>query len=591
MVTTPNIKINTSMINDFETPVSNSGNQNTYLRINENNKIDYFSIDELIKDINDHGGTTTSGDSKGNNWEPSETYVLDDIVVYNYSFYQCRVNKTNKEEFDPSEWILLAGYSKQSFFYYNSTEEISQIVLDEPVANKGSFNINVNNLLLQSNNYNLELDNKTITFLEPIAPDTNVEVIVYGNMIIPTEVSNIVTKTFLTVEDTTTFELGEIVNKKELITVNIENTVLMNSEWDLDETLSKVVLKNSVPKNTRVQISFFNNLELKLGATFTPTLTRDDNITTTISWENDGGLINPVDSYIYDGVTFTPHTSKTGVHTTISWTNNGEKENPEDVIVSDGATFTPTVSKEGLNTTITWDNDNGLPNPDTVVIEDGATFTPHTTQTAHEATISFTNNKDLDNPETISIYTNYAQRIVESFTATEGQTEFVASHEIYDKSVLSVNVGNTELTSAAYSLGEDKRTVTLVNGLSEGDLVDIKYFYNLNFGTEGSTYAPQIEEIENGYTLSWTNNGDLPNPDPVNIMSGSGINAMGAWSAETIYNKNDYVTFDDDTASYGYVGLVNNIPAGTELTDTTKWSEMYKILKTYIAATMIDWGE
>ena len=101
MVTTPNIKINTSMIKDFETPVSNTENQNTYLRINENNKIDYFSIDELIKDINNHGGTITSEDSKGNNWKPSETYVLDDIVVYNYSFYQCRVNKTNKEEFDP----------------------------------------------------------------------------------------------------------------------------------------------------------------------------------------------------------------------------------------------------------------------------------------------------------------------------------------------------------------------------------------------------------------------------------------------------------------------------------------------------------
>lgn len=665
MAVTPNIKIDTSMIKEFSSPVSNNENANTYLHVNSNKEIDYLTIQEVIEDINNAGGISGGGGDNGNSledWDSSNTYAEGDTVIYNNSIYKCKVESSKKDVFDINDWTLLAGYSKQSYFYYNPEEQITQIVLPEEVADKGAFNVNVNNLLLQSNNYGLESDNKTITFFEPIAPDTNIEVIVYGNMIIPTDVSNVVVKDFTAVVDnTSTFELNEIIAKKELITVNIENQVILNTEWDLDDTRTKVVLKNPVPKDTRVQISYFNNLELKLGATFTPHLERDDNITTTLSWTNDGGLVNPADSYIYDGVTFTPHTSKTGVHTTISWTNNGEKENPTDVIVSDGATFTPDVSKSGYETSITWSNDNGLPNPDnvvildgikyipnvsknnytttiswtndqgadnpetvtildgikyvpsvtkeglnttiswsndqgttnpnTVIIEDGATFTPHTTQGVHEATISFTNDKNLENPDTISIYTNYAQRIVESFTATENQTTFVASHEIYDKSVLSVNVGNTELTAAAYSLGDDKKTVTLVNGLSAGTLVDLKYFYNLNFGTEGTTFIPQLTPSDNGYTLSWTNNGEMENPEPVNILSGSGINPKGVWSETEPYVKNDYVTFEDSTATYGYIAIAETIAAGTALTDTNSWSEMYKILKTYIAATIKDWGE
>lgn len=181
------------------------------------------------------------------------------------------------------------------------------------------------------------------------------------------------------------------------------------------------------------------------------------------------------------------------------------------------------------------------------------------------ANITVTTDPDTNK---VTIYTNYAQRIVESFTATENQTTFVASHEIYDKSVLSVNVGNTELTAAAYSLGADKKTVTLVNGLSAGTLVDLKYFYNLNIGTGG-----------------------LDNPTPVNITSGSGINPKGDWDSSKAYIASDFVTYEDSTAQYGYLGLQDNIPAGTELTNTTYWMEMYKILKTYIAATIVDWGE
>jgi hypothetical protein len=585
MVGTPNIKITTSMIDEFQSPFKD--NPNTYIKISQDGLAQYLTPDEVAQDI----GGGSGGENTSTIWTPGVTYRVGDIVSYNNSLFQCRQEHVAQEPFDFNKWQLLAGYFKTSKFFYDPVNEITSVVLDDAVANKESLSVNINNLLLQSNNYTLADDGKTLTFNEPIEPGTNIEVIVYGNMIIPTNVSQVVSKSFTTTEESTTeFPLGEKVLKKDLITVNIENSVIMNSEWDLNETLDTVILKNAVPVGTRVQLSWFNNLEVQVGATYTPHINKVDR-DTTLSWTNDGGLENPADSHIYDGVTFVPSQSKTGTETTLSWTNNGNLDNPENVVIKDGATFTPSQTKVGLDTTLSWTNDVGLPNPENVVISDGVTYTPHTTQDAHEATISFTNNKELENPETISIYTNYAQRIVESFTATENQTTFVASHEIYDKSVLSVNVGNTELTAAAYSLGADKKTVTLVNGLSAGTLVDLKYFYNLNIGTEGITFTPELTPIDNGYTLSWTNDGGLDNPTPVNITSGSGINPKGDWSAETAYIKSDYVTYEDTTAQYGYLGLKDNIPAGTALTDTSSWMEMYKILKTYIAATIVDWGE
>ena len=552
MVTTSNIKIDSRMLKDFASPVSED-KAKKILYVNENNKIDFKEIDELVDDINEAGGLSAGTGTKCiSAWEANKKYNEGHVVTYANSIFQCVVPVSIKEEFDMEDWQLLAGYSKKSYFYYNETDEINSIVLEEEVANKDSFSVNLNNLVLQSNNYILENDFKTITFNEPIPADTNVEVVVYGNMIIPTNVSNIVTKSFTATEGQTEFYLEEPVMKKEYITVNIENSVILESEWSLINGGNTVLLKNPVEEGTRVQINWFNDIKLSIGATFTPVI------------------------------------SKEGTMTTLSWENDQDLDNPSDVVIKDGATFTPVISKEGSVATLSWTNNAELENPEPINLYDGATFTPHTTQDMHTATISFTNENGLENPEPIEIYTNYAQRIVETFTATEGQQVFVASHQIYDKSVLSVNVGNTELTASAYSLGEDGKTITLVGGLTEGDLVDIKYFYNLNIGIQGTTFIPVLTPSENGYTLSWENNGDLENPEPIEIRT-NGLTVRGIWSADIPYYRNDYVTFEDDTYQYSYIAL-KDVPMGTDLKDTTMWFENTKTAK-YIAAQMIDWGE
>lgn len=39
-------------------------------------------------------------------------------------------------------------------------------------------------------------------------------------------------------------------------------------------------------------------------------------------------------------------------------------------------------------------------------------------------------------------------------------------------------------------------------------------------GKDGVTFAPHVQALANGYRLYWTNDGRLPNPDPVEIMNG-----------------------------------------------------------------------
>lgn len=50
-------------------------------------------------------------------------------------------------------------------------------------------------------------------------------------------------------------------------------------------------------------------------------------------------------------------------------------------------------------------------------------------------------------------------------------------------------------------------------------------------GANGVTFTPVVTAITGGYTLSWTNDGGMPNPDPVNIMNGTGGGGGGSLPA------------------------------------------------------------
>ena len=65
-------------------------------------------------------------------------------------------------------------------------------------------------------------------------------------------------------------------------------------------------------------------------------------------------------------------------------------------------------------------------------------------------------------------------------------------------------------------------------------------------GEPGVTFTPSVSE--DGF-ISWTNNGNLSNPQPVSIKgpSGTGINPKGLWDSSTTYAKNDMVRGNNAT--------------------------------------------
>ena len=69
-----------------------------------------------------------------------------------------------------------------------------------------------------------------------------------------------------------------------------------------------------------------------------------------------------------DGVTFTPHVSKTNYTTTLSWTNDSNMTNPNNVNIYDGVVWTPAVTATTGGYNLSWTNNQGKTNPSTVFI-------------------------------------------------------------------------------------------------------------------------------------------------------------------------------------------------------------------------------
>jgi len=401
-----------------------------------------------------------------------------------------------------------------------------------------------------------------------------------------------VVESFTATANQTTFTVTNQIVSKDYVSVNVDNVELTDAAYSLSNDGMSVILGTGVAAGALVDIKYFTDITLAdSGATFTPTVSKSG-YTTTMSWSNDRSLPNPSTVTITDGVIYTPSQSKSGSAAVISWTNNQGKTNPANVTLYDGVTFTPSVSVN---------------------------------QTAQTATLSWTNDGGKTNPNPVTIYLgndNTTQRYVEKFTATANQKVFKASRDIISKNVLSVNVDNSELLNDGFTLGTDKKTVTLNDGCAAGAIVELKYFHNLIMAQDGNTYTPHVSKSNYTTTLSWTNDGGLTNPANVNILDGviytpavtattggynlswtnnqgktnpstvfiNNIYAVGAWASASTYKTGNMVTYEDTNYQYGYIAK-QNVPAGTALTNTTYWTRAYAISKTYIAATIVDWGE
>lgn len=259
-----NIKVNSNIIKEFTTPISAIENRNRYLKTDENGNITYYTAEDIANEIQ-YGPT---GNRFGD-WLQNNYYKEGDCVVYELTVYRAKNDHTSSSIFFDditAHWDIVAGYSKEHIYAYDETNPITQLSLGQVVADKNSIMVNVNNLLLQSNNYYLNSTRDTVVFSTPIEADNNIEIIIFGNMSIPNNITEIIIKPFtVSIDGTTDFYLGgtPVPSSKETVIVNIDNTVILQSEFELVKTTvdnDTLRLNNPVNIGTRVQVSFFNGL-------------------------------------------------------------------------------------------------------------------------------------------------------------------------------------------------------------------------------------------------------------------------------------------------------------------------------------------
>lgn len=127
---------------------------------------------------------TASSGAAIDDWQSNTLYFKDQFLVYENSIYRCKENHTSGELFEPSYWDLIAGYKVNKFFYLDNDNDINSIILPQTIPSKEVLTINVGGIILQSQNYELNPDNKTLTFNVSIPRGEIIEVTVANNQVI-----------------------------------------------------------------------------------------------------------------------------------------------------------------------------------------------------------------------------------------------------------------------------------------------------------------------------------------------------------------------------------------------------------------------
>ena len=206
---------------------------------------------------------------------------------------------------------------------------------------------------------------------------------------------------------------------------------------------------------------------------------------------------------------------------------------------SGGTTFIPSVSQDGV---ISWTNDGDLPNPTPVNIKgpkgnageqgvqgevgpQGATGPYFTPSVSNNGDLSWTNNGGLQNPDTVNIMGPQGEQGIQGPKGETGETGTQGPQGIQGKTgpyfVPSVDTEGNLSWSNTGDL-QNPQTVNIkgpqgIQGI-QGEQGEIG-----PQGEKGSTgpyYTPSVDSEGN---LSWTNNGSLSNPSTVNIKGPQGI--------------------------------------------------------------------
>ena len=205
---------------------------------------------------------------------------------------------------------------------------------------------------------------------------------------------------------------------------------------------------------------------------------------------------------------------------------------------SGGTTFIPSVSQDGV---ISWTNDGDLPNPTPVNIKgpqgnageqgiqgevgpQGATGPYFTPSVSDDGDLSWTNNGGLQNPNTVNIMGPQGEQGIQGPKGEKGETGTQGPQGIQGETgpyfIPSVDTEGNLSWSNTGNL-QNPQTVNIkgpqgAQGI-QGEQGEIG-----PQGEKGNTGPYYTPSISSDGDLSWTNNGGLVNPPTVNIQGPKG---------------------------------------------------------------------
>ena len=255
-------------------------------------------------------------------WEPDFKYVYGDVIIHNKGIYYCAVNESQKSAFDPEDWQVIADY-KMTRYDFVTGNEPTQIInlqkdpedpeskgLVEPINDTDTLIINVGGIIPISDTYRIRQDGFTLEFDEPIPANTPIEIMILGHSVLneqdPTanindwepdvlyEVGNIViyedalykcierhpseeefdvtkwhilmsytkdTYEFETTTETSSVTLPEDVSiqDKSNIEVNVGNTALLKSSFNIENDLRTISFESPVEANTKIEVTVYTH--------------------------------------------------------------------------------------------------------------------------------------------------------------------------------------------------------------------------------------------------------------------------------------------------------------------------------------------
>lgn len=217
---------------------------------------------------------SSSTSAKIADWKPTTEYTEGTFVTFNNALFKCIENHTSESAFDSSKWNLIAGWSSVRQIFNVTEEDTTDIILEEEVPNKDVLIINMGGVLQQSSNYDLQPDNKTIRFINPIPKNSIIEVLIMSNVVLDTYDNQTNIREWA---ENTSYKEGNIAifngSLYQCVNRHISTDTFEKENWKLlsgyvknsyfftaEEPLSEITLPESVYKTSDVLVNVGNTL-------------------------------------------------------------------------------------------------------------------------------------------------------------------------------------------------------------------------------------------------------------------------------------------------------------------------------------------